>query len=148
GADKVDEFIVLPQDVAVAKEISQEAQRVVKPLDQVGPDDIILDIGDQTIERFSQELKAAETVIWKCTLGLAEYEQFSHGSARAAMALATTNMTSIIGGGDTADFATHWDGDGGASFSHVSTGGGASLELMSGEKLPGIETLMDAPSKL
>ena len=76
-------------------------------------------------------------------MGLAEYPEFAHGSARVAMTLATTpGTTSIVGGGDTADFALKWDGDGGKSFTHVSTGGGASLDLMAGNKLPGVEALL------
>ena len=67
------------------------------------------------------------------------------GSARTAMAIAQNEkVTSIVGGGDTADFVLKWDGHDGASFTHVSTGGGASMELMAGKKLPGVESLLDA----
>ena len=87
----------------------------------------------------------SSTVIWNGTLGYAELPAFAHGSARLALSLATQpHTTSIIGGGDTADFVLKWDSADGASFSHVATGGGASLELMAGEKLPGIESLLDA----
>jgi phosphoglycerate kinase len=78
-------------------------------------------------------------------MGMAEYEPFAHGSARAALELAMhPEKTSIIGGGDTADFVINWDAKQGESFTHVSTGGGASLELMAGRNLPGIEALLDA----
>ena len=104
-----------------------------------------LDIGDRTIERYVKDIEKASTVIWNGTLGYAELDNFAHGSARIALALAThPNVVSVIGGGDTADFALHWDSKNGASFTHVSTGGGASLELMSGKKLPGVESLLDA----
>ncbi|HEV7930166.1 MAG TPA: phosphoglycerate kinase, partial [Nitrosospira sp.] len=87
----------------------------------------------------------AKTVIWNGTLGVAELPAFAHGSARLALTLAThPGITSIVGGGDTADFVLGWDARAGESFTHVSTGGGASLELMAGEKLPGIESLLDA----
>ena len=87
----------------------------------------------------------AKTVIWNGTLGYAELPAFAHGSARLALSLATQpDTTSIIGGGDTADFVLKWDSKNGESFSHVSTGGGASLELIAGDKLPGIESLLDA----
>ena len=87
----------------------------------------------------------AKTAIWNGTLGYAELPEFAHGSARVTMALATNDgIMSIIGGGDTADFALKWDGHDGQAFTHVSTGGGAGLELMSGVKLPGVEALMDA----
>lgn len=147
GREDVDDFLLLPIDVAVAKEISPKADRKVRLISEVADDDIILDIGDQTIERDSTEASRARSVIWNGTLGYAEIPAFAHGSARMALALASNEgVVSIIGGGDTADFVLKWDGGGGKSFTHVSTGGGASLELMSGERLPGIEVLLDARS--
>ena len=114
-------------------------------MDSIASDDISLDIGDASIQRMADEVADAKTVIWNGTMGIAEYPAFSHGSARLALALVTQpQTTSIIGGGDTADFVLKWDGHEGASFSHISTGGGASLELMSGKKLPGIESLLNA----
>lgn len=143
--DAVDDFLVLPSDVAVAKEVEPSVERRSVPLAEIAPDDRALDIGDESIERVVREIADARTVIWNGTLGYAEIPAFAHGSARLALALATQKDTaSIIGGGDTADFVLKWDGEGGASFTHVSTGGGASLELMAGEKLPGIESLLDA----
>lgn len=145
GDDKVDEFIVLPSDVAVASRIEASEPRRVVSVDAISGDDIVLDIGDDSIEAAVKVVEAAETVIWNGTLGYAEFDNFAHGSARLALALAThPNIMSVIGGGDTADFVLHWDGQEGGSFSHVSTGGGASLELMAGEKLPGVESLLDA----
>ena len=143
--DAVDDFIVLPSDLAVATEVSSDAKRRSVALDAVGDEDKALDIGDASIERVVREVADAKTVIWNGTLGYAEFPEFAHGSARLALALATQpQTTSIIGGGDTADFVLKWDAAGGASFTHVSTGGGASLELMAGDKLPGIESLLDA----
>ncbi|MGV9001548.1 MAG: phosphoglycerate kinase [Candidatus Saccharimonadaceae bacterium] len=139
------EFIVLPADVAVAKEISETAERRNVSLGEVAEDDIILDVGDQAIENIVQAIKGAGTVVWNGTLGYAELPEFAHGSARLALELAThPETTSIIGGGDTADFVLKWDGGKGESFTHVSTGGGASLELMADKKLPGVESLLDA----
>lgn len=144
--NKADHFIMLPGDVAVGAELSEAATRRNVELEAVGGNDIILDIGDRAIEAMADEIKQAKTVIWNGTLGYAEFTEFSHGSARLALELAAhPNIISIIGGGDTADFALKWDGNGGASFTHVSTGGGASLELMAGQKLPGVECLLDAP---
>ena len=143
GDEAVDEFIKLPVDVAVTNEISSTAARRNTKVDNIGADDIAVDIGDLSIEQFAHELSHAKTVVWNGTMGLAEYPEFAHGSARVAMTLATTpGTTSIVGGGDTADFALKWDGDGGKSFTHVSTGGGASLDLMAGNKLPGVEALL------
>lgn len=142
----IDDFIILPNDVAVATEVSENAKRRNIKLGAVTKKDIALDIGDETIERFVNEVKQAKMVIWNGTLGYSELPQFAHGSARMAMALAShPEITSIIGGGDTSDFVLTWDGGDGSSFTHISTGGGASLELMAGKKLPGIESLLDAP---
>jgi len=146
GAEKVDEFLVLPKDLAVAKAAEPSEPRRNVPLDGVAPDDMALDVGDETIDETAGIAEKAKTVIWNGTLGMAELPNFAHGSARLALTLATRpDITSIIGGGDTADFVLHWDARKGESFTHVSTGGGASLELMAGEKLPGIESLLDAP---
>jgi len=144
GADKVDDFLVLPTDLAVAKAV-ENAPRKVVAVDQVASDEMALDIGDKTIDETVADAEKAKTVIWNGTLGMAEFPNFAHGSARLSLALAThPEIESIIGGGDTADFVLNWDSKQGGSFTHVSTGGGASLELMAGEKLPGIESLLDA----
>lgn len=141
----VDQFVVLPTDVAVASSIDSNEPRRVVAVNNVGETDNMLDIGDQSIEKLVEIMKSAGTVIWNGTLGYAEKPAWAHGSARLALALASQpETTSIIGGGDTADFVLKWDGHDGKSFTHVSTGGGASLELMSGDKLPGVESLLDA----
>lgn len=145
GTGKADELIVLPVDVAVAPEIAAGQPRAVKPVSEVAESDITLDIGDKSIENMAGIVRSAGTVIWNGTLGYAELPEFAHGSARLALELAThPEITSVIGGGDTADFVLKWDSRSGESFTHVSTGGGAALELMAGEKLPGIEALLDA----
>jgi phosphoglycerate kinase len=145
GEAHVDEFIILPTDLAVAQAISPDEPRRNVQIDKLAADDIALDIGDKSIEAVIETVAKAGTVVWNGTLGYAELPQFAHGSARLALALATRpELTSIIGGGDTADFVLNWDARKGDSFTHVSTGGGASLELMAGEKLPGIESLLDA----
>lgn len=147
--DKVDDFIVLPVDLAVASSISPDSQRRVVKVGNLQLGDIALDIGDESIERVAVEVGMARTVIWNGPLGYGEIPAFAHGSARLALVLATqTNIVSIIGGGDTADFVLKWDGKGGASFSHISTGGGASLELMAGAKLIGVESLLDGPPQI
>lgn len=140
-----DDFIVLPHDVAVAKEISPSARREVVALGDITKDDIALDIGNRSIDELVRIIKTAGTVVWNGTLGYAELPRFAHGSARLALALASQQDTvSIIGGGDTADFVLKWDGSGGKNFTHISTGGGASISLMSGEVLPGVAALLDA----
>ncbi len=144
GVADVDSFIVLPTDVAVTEDVSEYAKRRNVRLGNLGSKEKALDVGDDSIKRIVKEVADAKTVIWNGTLGYAELPEFAHGSARLALSLATQpHTTSIIGGGDTADFVLKWDGEGGKSFTHVSTGGGASLELMSGKKLPGIESLLE-----
>lgn len=149
GEEKVDDFIVLPKDLAVARAVSPSEPRRVVADNDVGFDDIALDIGDRSIEEAAGIAAEAKTVVWNGTLGIAELPNFAHGSARLALTLAThPKITSIIGGGDTADFVLNWDAKKGASFTHVSTGGGASLDLMAGKKLPGVESLLDAPKQV
>jgi phosphoglycerate kinase len=114
-------------------------------VEDVSKEDYILDLGFESIDMATEALTGAGTVIWNGTMGYAELPQFAHGSARVALTLASQPQTvSVIGGGDTADFVLHWDSKKGGSFTHVSTGGGASLELMAGEPMPGIEALLDA----
>lgn len=146
GPEHVDDFLVLPKDLAVGADTKRHDQeRRVVALDQVGADDMALDIGAQTIERFADIVREAGTVVWNGPVGFSEIEAFSHGSARMAMAIATNKTAiSIVGGGDTADFVLKWSGHDGAGFTHISTGGGASMELMAGKKLPGVESLLDA----
>ncbi|HET8690464.1 MAG TPA: phosphoglycerate kinase [Candidatus Saccharimonadales bacterium] len=137
--------LLMPEDVAVGKSTEQDEPRRDIGLDQVSADDKILDVGPKTIEKIAGVIDSAKTVVWNGTLGYAELNQFAHGSARTALELARRKgqLESIVGGGDTADFVINWDSGRGASFSHVSTGGGASLELMAGQKLPGVEALLD-----
>lgn len=143
--DKADDLIVLPTDVAVAEKIDADERRTIVAATDVKENELILDIGPETISKFSSAIAGASTVIWNGTLGYAELGQFAVGSASIATAVTDdASIVSIIGGGDTADFVLHWDGQKGESFSHVSTGGGASLELMAGEPMPGIEALLNS----
>jgi phosphoglycerate kinase len=145
GGEAVNDFILIPTDVAVAQSIATTEPRKTVAVNKLTGGDIALDIGEQTIEQYVDVIEEAGTVIWNGPVGYSEFDNFAHGSARIALALAThPNIVSVIGGGDTADFALKWDGHDGVSFSHVSTGGGAGLELMAGEKLPGVEALLDA----
>ena len=146
GKRSVDEFLYLPIDVAVTTDLESEQQRrTVVGIGDVTPDEYIVDIGTRTISHAVELLQGAGTIVWSGTMGVTEQEAFSSGSAYLADAISKQSQaTSIVGGGDTVDFVLHWDAKKGGSFSHVSTGGSASLELMAGEKLPGVEALMDA----
>jgi len=144
GEARVDEFLVLPVDVAVSSVYENSERREVR-VDGIGANDMALDVGIRTIEKVDAIVSAARTVVWNGTLGVSEFPNYAHGSARLALALAThPDIESIVGGGDTVDFVLKWDARRGGSFGHVSTGGGASLELMAGDPLPGVESLLDA----
>lgn len=142
----VDSFLVLPSDVAVSDILSPEATRSTVAASEVQPHQKILDIGPESIEAAIQHINEAQTIIWNGTLGYAELPQFAEGSSAIAEAITSRGESamSIIGGGDTADFILKWSKGDISTFGHVSTGGGASLELMEGKKLPGIEALLDA----
>ena len=146
GDENVDDFLVLPEDVAVGLNTDDtEQQRREVAVDKIGPEEMALDIGSKTIEKFTRIIASAGTIIWNGPVGFSTITSFSYGSARVALAIASNkDAVSMVGGGDTADFVLDWDGQNGESFTHVSTGGGASLELMSGKKLPGVESLLDA----
>lgn len=146
GAERVDSFLVLPVDIGAGGSTEQNATRQDVPVSAIPERVMALDLGPETAKLIESIVKRAHTVIWNGTLGYAEVPAFATSSAALAQVLADKKgeITSVIGGGDTADFVIHWDPSHGASFSHVSTGGGASLELMAGEKLPGIEALLDA----
>lgn len=141
--EQLDERFILPIDVAVSETGSLHDSRVERQLDDVHAPAVIYDVGEKTIRQIERVAESSGTVIWNGTLGMAEYPEFSRGSARLALTLAKNpQITSVIGGGDTADFVRGWDALKGGSFTHVSTGGGASLELMAGDTLPGIAALM------
>ena len=146
GRDNLDSFLVLPVDVGVGTSSDLNATRQDVSVRAIPAGTSALDVGPQSVQRIESIVAQAHTVIWNGTLGFTESAPFSTASGALAKVLAddSSQIDSIIGGGDTADFVIHWDARHGDSFGHVSTGGGASLELMSGEKLPGIEALLDA----
>lgn len=136
--------VILPTDVVTSVAIATDSQKNAKELDDVQSDDLILDLGPKTAQQFTQVLQSAATVIWNGTLGYAEIPQFAECSQQIADCIGNlAGVESVIGGGDTADFTLDWlEANPGAHFTHISTGGGASLELMSGMKLPGVEALV------
>ena len=143
GADFSRNFI-LPTDVAIASDGDFHSERVEVSLadNPLYGDAAIFDLGSETIKKIRETIANSGTVIWNGDLGIDNVPQFSRASIGAAEAMTRTHIISVVGGGDTADFARHWDKLKGGSFTHVSTGGGASLELMAGDKLPGIEALL------
>lgn len=131
--------IQLPVDLVVAKDTSpNEPYRVIN-VDKMHKEAMGLDIGPKSIERFSEVIRNAKTIFWNGPMGLFEVEQYSVGTKKVAKAVAASKATSIVGGGDT-DAALRKFGLLN-KITHVSTGGGASLKVLEGTPLPGVEAL-------
>jgi phosphoglycerate kinase len=134
--------MVLPRDVVIAIEASEDAERRTVPTDQVPAGWKVLDIGPRTIESFREELRVAKMVIWNGPLGMFEVPPFAEGTMAIAEALAGLEATTVTGGGETA--AAINEAGLADRMTHVSTGGGAFLEFMEGRELPGVAALEDA----
>ena len=133
--------LILPVDVVVAAELSAEAEYNVVAVEKIPPRWRIVDIGPQTIDSFSRELHRCQTIFWNGPMGVCEIAQFAQGTQAMAKLLAGLEATTIIGGGSTAEIVTELKLADKMTF--VSTGGGASLRFLSGEKLPGVEALLN-----
>ena len=133
--------LLLPVDTKVGKEFKEDTESKTVAWTEIPAEWEGFDIGEKTIEMFKEELKTAKTVIWNGPLGLFEFEQFAIGTNSIAHALADLEATTIIGGGDSA--AAVEKAGLAEKMTHISTGGGASLEFLEGKKLPGIECLQD-----
>ena len=133
--------LLLPIDTKIGKEFKPDTESKTVAWTEIPDEWEGFDIGEKTIEMFKKELQNAKTVIWNGPLGLFEFEQFAIGTNEIAKTLAELDATTIIGGGDSAAAVTK----AGLSdkMTHISTGGGASLEFLEGKKLPGIECLQD-----
>ncbi|GAB3337889.1 phosphoglycerate kinase [Chromohalobacter beijerinckii] len=131
--------IPLPSDVVVATEFSEQAEATVKPVDQVGDDEMILDIGPDTAQRFAELLENAGTILWNGPVGVFEIDQFGKGTETLSRAIAASSAFSIAGGGDTlAAIDKYGVAD---DVSYISTGGGAFLEYVEGKQLPAVAAL-------
>ncbi len=134
----------LPEDVVVATEAKEEAPSQVVGKDDIPPDLQGLDIGPKTLESFSAELEKAKTVVWNGPMGVFEVNKFAAGTIKIAEELAEITekgATTIVGGGDSASAVAKAGLK--DKLSHISTGGGASLEFLEGKILPGVEALTD-----
>jgi len=131
--------VPLPTDVVCAKEFSATAKAEIKAADEVGDDDMILDVGPNTAAAFAQSLSGAGTIVWNGPVGVFEFDQFGQGTRALAQAIAGSRAFSLAGGGETlAAIAKYGVAEG---ISYISTGGGAFLEFLEGKKLPAIEIL-------
>ena len=133
--------LLLPVDTRIGKEFKPDTESKTVSWTEIPDEWEGFDIGEKTIEIFSNELKNAKTVIWNGPLGLFEFEQFAKGTNAIAKVLSEIDATTIIGGGDSAAAVKKAGLEN--KMTHISTGGGASLEFLEGKKLPGIECLLN-----
>ena len=133
--------LLLPVDTKIGKEFKEDTESKIVKWTEIPADWEGFDIGPETIKMFIEELETAKTVVWNGPLGLFEFEQFAIGTNAIAKALAELDATTIIGGGDSAAAVKKAGLE--DKMTHISTGGGASLEFLEGKKLPGIECLLD-----
>ncbi len=135
----VQKKLYFPEDVMVARSVSSRAPHHVAVVGALLPEERALDIGPRTIERFGVLLENAKTVLWNGPLGCAELIPFSKGTRECARLISTLKAYKVVGGGDTIGVLRKYNLLKG--FSHISTGGGAMLEFLSGKKLPALEAL-------
>ena len=130
--------IILPVDTLAAKAFDNDAPYRVASVDDIKEDEMGLDIGPKSVELFAKELQGAKTVVWNGPMGVFEMPNFANGTIQVCEAIASlTDANTIVGGGDSAAAAIQ------LGFSHISTGGGASLEYLEGKTLPGIAAVND-----
>lgn len=134
--------IVLPVDHVVVREVKAGAAHEV--VSEIGPDQIAVDIGPKTVEMYAQIIREAKTIIWNGPMGIFEMPPFDRGTVELAKAVAGSGAVSVVGGGDS-EKAIKSAGVA-DKISHVSTGGGASLEFLAGLELPGVAALNDKPA--
>ncbi|MCL6423376.1 phosphoglycerate kinase [Brachybacterium sp. JHP9] len=144
-AEKNGVEIILPVDTVVAREFKADAEATIVPSDEIPADQEGLDIGPKSRELFAEKIADAKTVFWNGPMGVFEFEAFAAGTKAVAEALAEAPGYTVIGGGDSAA-AVRTLGFDESKFSHISTGGGASLELIEGKDLPGITILEEDAS--
>ena len=134
--------IVLPVDCKIAKEFSNDAKITEVSINEIPSDQEAMDIGPKTVELFNKELQGAHTVVWNGPMGVFEFSNFAKGTIGVCESIAKLeDATTIIGGGDSAAAAISLGFE--DDFTHISTGGGASLEYLEGKELPGIKAIND-----
>ena len=147
AAEKANVQVILPVDVVVAKEVTRGTEYKTIPAEKIPASWHIVDVGKQTLELMESALESAQTVFWNGPLGVFEIPSFAHGTRAIARYLATradVGATVVVGGGDSVA-AIQQQGLA-ERFTHISTGGGASLEFLEGRELPGVSVLQDRPA--
>lgn len=140
-AEELKVKIMLPVDTVAAKDFKEDAESIVVETNNIPEDYEGLDIGPKTVELYTDVIKSAGTVIWNGPVGVFEFKKFAVGTNAVAQAMADSNAITVIGGGDSASAVAKAGLE--TKMTHVSTGGGASLEFMEGKQLPGIVALND-----
>ena len=138
--------IVLPDDTRVTTEFSNDTPDKVVDSDKIPAGYQGLDIGPRTFKKFTDELQGSKTILWNGPLGVCEFDKYCIGTEKVAEAIAETDATSIVGGGDSVAAIKKLGLE--DKFTHISTGGGASLELLEGKELPGLVCLTDKEEKV
>ena len=141
-AKDLNKEIVLPIDHIVVDTVGPDAKSEIAG-ESIPDGKIAVDIGPKTIKLFEDKLKSAKTIVWNGPMGIFEMDAFSKGTGELAKFISTLKCTSIIGGGDTAAAVTKFKLE--DKMTHISTGGGASLEYLEGKVLPGVAALTDRP---
>jgi len=133
--------VLLPEDAVVARELSPDAASRFADVDEISPDEMILDIGPTTAENYRLAILNAKTVLWNGPMGVFEMDAFAAGTEAVGQAIADSGAMSVVGGGDSAAAARKLGfAD---KMTHISTGGGATLEYIEGKELPGVAALRD-----
>jgi phosphoglycerate kinase len=133
--------LVLPVDVVVAEAMEEDAESETVPVDGIPAGRMGLDIGPKTVDLFSEHISGASTIFWNGPMGVFEIDAFAKGTEGVARAVAESGATSVVGGGDSVAAVNKLGLE--DRMSHISTGGGASLEYVEGKELPGIAVLPD-----
>jgi len=140
-AEKNNVNFLLPVDIVIAREYDKDSDKKTVSIQSIPVDWMGLDIGEKSVELFSKEIAGASTVFWNGPVGVFEWERFEQGTRNIASAVAQSPAVTVVGGGDTLAAIKKYNLS--DKFSHVSSGGGASMELLEGKELPGVAALLD-----
>jgi phosphoglycerate kinase len=135
-AENEGKSILMPTDVVCGTSMDDESPAIVKSVDEIESDELVMDIGPETVRVFTEQLSNAKTVVWSGPMGIVELEQFANGTSTVAKTIAASDSYSIANGGDTLAYIDSASLN--EKFSHLSTGGGSSLEFMQGKQLPAV----------
>jgi len=141
-ADKNKVKLVLPVDIVVSREFDSEADKKLVSIQSIPVDWMGMDIGERSIELFRNEILAAKTIFWNGPVGVFEWDRFANGTKNIAKFVAESPAVTVAGGGDTLAALKKYKVT--SKFTHVSSGGGAAMELLEGKELPGVASLLDA----